>query len=180
VVAIGGRNRLNIDVQPTLHECSGKGVEGPFSGPGRTSMFRQAGGNGSGGPRLPESGPGLNVQAGVQLSLSLKEKRLKALAGMEQGKLLRAVDALTVGELRDLESQVMRCAPMARGAKRSLKARVYAAIRYMQSVEQVKNPQAWAEGVAKRADYALERLSWKDDLSGSGGRLLSREASGAS
>lgn len=180
VVAIGARNRLNIDVQATLHECSGKGVEGPFSESGQASIFRQKGGDVSGGPRLAESALGLNVQAGVQLSFSLKEKALKALVEMEQRKLLRAVNALTVGQLRDLESRVMRCAPMARAARRSLKARVYAAIRYMQSVEQVKNPQAWAEGVAKRADYQLERLSWKDDLSGNAGKSQSRQASGAS
>jgi hypothetical protein len=120
----------------------------------------------------------MNVQPGAQLSLSIKEKDLKALAGMDQTRLLRAVDGLKDGELLELESRVMRWAPRARGAKRSLKARVYAAIRFIQSVEQVKNPQAWVEGVAKRADYALGRLSWKDDLSGSAGRLPFRRASG--
>lgn len=180
VVAISGRNRLDIDVRAEGHECPGKGFDGRNLGPARTLATGHQPGENEGGPRLRESAPRVNVQAGVQLSYSLKEKALKALVEMEQRKLLRAVDALTVGELLEVHNRVMGYAPMARAAKRSLKARVYAAIRYMQSVEQVKNPQAWAEGVAKRADYQLERLSWKDGLSGSDGKLPSRQASGAS
>jgi len=174
VVAIGRRNRLDVNVQAGAQECPGKGFdEGNFT-PARTLGTGQERPGRSEGPGQVFCARTTAAGQTPQLSLSSRvNKKLEALAEMDQVRLLRAVHGLNGEELEALESRVMRCAPMARGKKRSRKAKVYAAIRYMQSQDQVKNPQAWAEGVAKRADADMEKMRWSDASSGNAGRSQS-------
>lgn len=180
VVAIGRRNRLDVNVQAGAQECRGKGFKEANSQPGRTLRAGQEGGERSGVMGLRAEARTWRAGRDPQLSLSSRvKKRLEALAEMDQVRLLRAMHEMHQEELEELESRVMRCAPMARGKKRSKKAKVYAAIRYMQSQEQVKNPKAWVEGVAKRADADMERMRWRDGSSEGDGRLPSRGAYGS-
>ena len=88
--------------------------------------------------------------------------------------------SLEAGDLMAIEQELARIAPMARGRMVSRRAKVYAAMRFLQSDRSFKNPAAWVESVAKRASCDMERIGWKDDRSGSVGRSQSRERYGGS
>jgi hypothetical protein len=104
----------------------------------------------------------------------------KTLLGLDQASLLKGIMSMELEDLVHLEGELARIAPMARGKKRTRKARVYAAMRFLQSGQDKAKPAAWVEAVAKRADYDMERVGWRDDSSGSAGRSRSRVASGES
>lgn len=94
---------------------------------------------------------------------------------MGQSELLRRIKIMEPGTLIDLQMEVMKLSPWARSSKVSKRAKLYAAIRYLQDGHQQvrKSPEAWVGAVASRADQ--EMRAWKDDSSGSDGRSQSRE-----
>jgi hypothetical protein len=104
----------------------------------------------------------------------------KTLLQLDQATLLKGIMSMEAVDLMDLEEQLARVAPMARGKKRTRRAKVYAAMRFLQSGQEKAKPAAWVEAVAKRADYDMERVGWRDDSSGNAGRSPSRRASGES
>ena len=71
--------------------------------------------------------------------------------------LLQEVRAMEPGELMAMEQKLVGLAPLARSKKRTRVARVYAALRFLQNTAALKNPAAWVETIAKRADFELLR-----------------------
>ncbi len=124
----------------------------------------------------------MGVQAETQLSLSLRvfKESFKAWMDLGQGDLLQEVIRLSGEELEKMEVRVYRIAPRAKARKRSRAARLFAALRFIQDGNrQARNAQAWVEGVARRADFEMERL-WKEASSGASGRSQSPGESGGS
>jgi hypothetical protein len=188
VVVITRYNRLNINVQPGRQECSGNPQNSVTPSDGRTPMFRQEEGGEQEGVQLQEAGRTSTFEPGPSASASAKEKSLKAsakgvpvsletLLRLDQETLLRGIMAMATEDLMELQQLLAGMAPVARGKRRTLKAKVFAAMRFLQSGHGAKKPEAWVEGVAKRTDYQMERMSWRDDLSGSAGKSPSRAAS---
>lgn len=187
VVVISRRHRLDVDVQASRHECPGDPPKAANLPSDQTWMSRQLNTGETG--VLCTSGSGRTSAPGQEDSASASAKDLKALKasvkgvpvsfetllGLDQATLLKGIMSMELEDLMHLEGELARIAPMARGKKRSRKARVYAAMRFLQSGQQKAKPAAWVEEVAKRADYEMERLGWKDDRSGEGGRSRSRE-----
>ena len=186
VVAITRRRRLNIDVQAARHECSGSPPKKQDSPSTRTCMFKLVDED---GPFVPEASGVSRTSTFRQAdSASASAKDLKALKAsakgvpvsleaflkLDQKSLQGEIMSLEAGELLELEEEVARISPMARGRRVSRRAKVYAAMRFLQGDGSIKNPAAWVESVAKRAQYDMERIGWKDDRSGSAGRSQSR------
>lgn len=147
----------------------------------RPSMSRQRPRGNGDGTKAAEVCRDLAVSAEPQLSLSYKSKDLKALLGMGQTELMREIMAMDGAEVLQLGVQVFKdIVPRPRARKPSEWAKLYAGIRFLQGGhEQVrKNPQAWVEGVARRAHEEMERSAWSEGSSEAGGRSRSRAASG--
>lgn len=166
--------RLNIYVQAARQECSGKPLYEVFDDVGRTKKFRQPGQEDSDLPGLCAARSRENVQAAPQLSLSSKEKDLKALAEMDQEQLMTAVMAMSNDQVHEVFKSLIGLAPWSKNRRISEKAKLYAAIRFLQDGKtQALSKQAWVEGVAKRAARQMEQLKWSDGKSEGAGRSLS-------
>ncbi len=172
-VGLNVQRRLDMYVRADGHGSQGGGGNGGSDRPVWTPTSRRRN-PGNGDPtKAREEHPDIDVSAAPQLSLAqkvIKKLALEAWINMDQKELLRAVMGISVEELESLELRVMQVAPWAKAKARSRRAKLFAGIRYFQSSHQVKNPQAWVEGVAKRADYDMEQLRCKGASSGSGGR----------
>ncbi|MBI4643807.1 MAG: hypothetical protein HY743_08835 [Deltaproteobacteria bacterium] len=173
VVALRPGLRLDMHVRADGHGSQGGGGNGGPERPNWTPMSRRRN-PGNGDPtKAEEARADIPVGAAPQLSLAqkvIKEMALEAWIAMDQKHLLRAVMNLGTEELESLELRVMRVAPWAKAKARSRRAKLFAGIRFFQSSHQVKNPQAWVEGVAKRADYDMEQLRCKEASSEGDGR----------
>lgn len=119
---------------------------------------------------------------GPQLSASASNnKSLKALVVQGQRELARTIISMSAGEQNDLLQELARVAPIAKSRKRSMGAKLYAGIRFIQSGKGAANPLAWVEGVAKQADYEMrEGAAWRAGKSGSDGRSPYRASYGGS
>ncbi len=124
----------------------------------RTFASRQPEKKKADGSTVAEVCRDLAVSAAPQLSLSSKSKDLKALLGMGQTELMREIMAMDGKDVLEIGLQVFQAVPRPRARKPSEWAKVYAGIRFLQGGhEQVrKNPQAWVEGVARRAHEEME------------------------
>lgn len=139
-------------------ECQGNGVLEGVSGSALTRVSgRCEGGNpDESWPR--GSCPDMGVKAPPQLSLSLRFKEsLKAWTEMGQGELMRRIKKLSREAMQEIKPEIMKLAPWPRSGRVSEQAKLYAAVRYLQSGGQArKSPEAWVEGVARRAQRDLE------------------------
>lgn len=173
-VALARRSRLDINVEAACQACPGRSLEGPLSRVAPTLGVRQPGGAEAGPPGLPRACLDMLDDPERQLSLSLEvSKKLKALVELEQKDLIKALAGLSAGIAEKLEDQLRLWVPFPRSKKRSRAARLYAAIRYLQSGSCAQNPQAWVEGVAKKAEVQL----WSETSSARSGRSQSQEGS---
>jgi len=180
IVALRPALRLDMYVQADGHVCPGGGGNGGSEKPVWTPTSRRRN-PGNGDPtKAREERPDMGVQAAPQLSLAHKaiKKELEAWLTMDQKDLIKAVMGLVHEDLEYLEMRVYQIAPRAKGKKPSRKAKLYAGIRYIQDPTQARNPQAWIEGVAKRAQQDLERMQCGGGRSGSAGRSPFRQRYG--
>jgi len=184
VMVLAESCRLDIFDSAPGQEClAGGPKEGfepgkRFAGPSMSRQRLRGNGDGTkaaGCAETPMSRPEDSASASAR---SLKTKAsagmgLEDLLELSQENLMRAVMAMTGESIISLEGALASIAPNPRG-KRSRRAKVYARLRFLQSDGNGKeNPAAWVETVAKRVDYQMERLAWKDDRSGSAGKSLS-------
>jgi hypothetical protein len=98
----------------------------------------------------------MGAQATAQLSLAKdRNKDIKALVSLGQRDLIRRISGMEPGETEELLNRVGRIAPLAKKRSLSRKALIYAALRYLQERTQIRNPRAWVEGVAKKAEVEI-------------------------
>ena len=166
VVHVGSRKRLNIDVQVSQQGCSGRGLFPVNSGVSRTPMFSQADAPGPGGTGEKEATsaqmfsqiPIASASArDLKTKASLMKMDVREVLELNTVDLLQEVRAMEPGELMAMEQKLVGLAPLARSKKRTRVARVYAALRFLQNTAALKNPAAWVETIAKRADFELLR-----------------------
>jgi hypothetical protein len=74
---------------------------------------------------------------------------------MSQRDLIKIVSGMEPGEAEELLTRVGRIAPLATKRSLSRKALIYAALRYLQERIQIRNPRAWVEGVAAKAEREI-------------------------
>ena len=181
VVLIDKKRCLDMGVQAEGQECPGQGDQDASRGYARPSMSRQrVRGSGDGTKALGLAGTpmsGLECSASASARKDLKTKAL--VEEKDQRQLLKAICEASPGERVELQSALIRIAPMARGKKLSNAAVLYAAVRFLQDGAGARRPAAWVEEVAKRAERIIRQgVPWKEDSSGSGTRLPSLGASG--
>lgn len=172
-VGLAARFYLDMGVQVPGHGCPSRGENGVEAPPTWTPMSKkESGGNGH-ECRAGRVYLDTHDQVEPQLSLSLRvfKESFKAWMGLGQEDLLQEVVKLSGEELEEMEMRVYRLAPRAKAKKRSRAARLFAGLRFLQDGNrQARNPQAWVEGVARRADHNAERNRWKEGSSEKSGR----------
>ena len=175
VVVIASRRCLDIGVQAAGHPRPGDpGFEGE-KGFARPSMSRQRlRGNGDGTKALGLSETPMSGQECSASASARKDLNLKALVEVkDQKQLLKEICGASNEARESLMMSLLRVAPMARGKRLSRAAVLYAAVRYVQDggVPGAKNPAAWVESVAKRAELSIKQgTPWNDGKSGGAGR----------
>ena len=181
VVVIDKGRCLDIGVPAMRHACPGRGSWGGNKKSGGTSgSGQQMGESGEGTGALGPAGTPMSGQGCSASASASKDLKIKALVEEKnQEQLLKAICEASPGQRVELQSALMRIAPMARGKKLSSAAVLYAAVRFLQDGGGTRKPAAWVEEVAKRAERIIRQGGpWKEDSSGSGTRLPSLEASG--
>jgi hypothetical protein len=144
--------RLDTHVRAPGHPCPGEGEFDQAEAAARTPMAGRENDNG-GGKRLRLD---THDQATAQLSLAKdRNKDIKALVALGQRDLIRRIANLEPGETEELMMRVGLIAPLATKRSLSQRAVIYAGLRYLQERRQIRNPRAWVEGVAQRADQEM-------------------------
>jgi hypothetical protein len=161
VVSLRSDHRLKIFLEADQGKSWGGGLNEPLKVSAPKKIFKQDAPEYYSQPASMENGQRFILGQLGSASASARKEDLKAwLEEGDQQRLLLMVHQAAVKDREALGLELAKLSPMARG-KVSRTAVIYAALRFLQNGESAKNPGAWVQGVAMKADKLLAQLVLK-------------------